>query len=183
MLTYEEITAQDLPTITQLYAKHLTAGQSLADGTYAAWERGDCFGTKAVEDGEIAGFFSVRKGLEFTYPHPELEAEVMSFVGARRLYVVDGMLVLPDYRGRGVASRLVAETLPRLKRVADLVLVEIWVYPDGSSPGKKAQEKLGEVVFRKLEPMFYREFPRYGMRCPICGESCVCGAWIDVIKI
>ena len=183
MLTFEPITTEDLPRITELYSTYLTEGQSLSDGTYTAWERGGCFGVKAVDRGEIAGFFSVRPGLDMTYPHPALEREVREIAAGRKLYTVDGMLVLPGYRGEGLASRLVDATIPELRRHTELVLIEIWIYPDGSSPGKAPQERLGEIIYSKKVPMFYRELPRYGMRCPFCGAECVCGAYIELAKI
>lgn len=133
MVSYENITEKDLPVITALYEEYLTAGQSLTDATYAAWSRGDCFGTKAVDDGRIVGFFGMRRGLELTYPHPELEAEINAFVGGRSLYIVDGALVLPEYRGMGIASSMVARTLPELRRRAEFALIEIWIYPDRKS--------------------------------------------------
>ena len=183
MLTLEAITKEDLPQITELYSHYLTAGQSLSDATYAAWESGGCLGTKAVDDGKIVGFFSLRPGFELTYPHPELEEEIRKIVAGQRLYTVDGMLVLRPYRGSGLAHRLIAETLPALRELADLVLVEIWIYPDGRSPGKDPQETLGEIIYQKKVPMFYKNLAHYRMRCPICGDVCTCGAYIDLAKI
>lgn len=184
MLTLKPIAKADLPQITSLYSTYLTAGQSLTEGTYAVWEKGGCLGTKAVDDdGSIAGFFSLRPGLELTYPHPDIEREIREIVAGRRIYTVDGMLVLSKYRGHGLARRLIAETLPELRKCTELVLVEVWIYPNGRSPGKVPQETLGEIIYSKKVPMFYKDLPRYRMRCPICGASCVCGAYIDVAKI
>ena len=184
MLSYYPITKADLPQITSLYSTYLTAGQSLTDGTYAVWEKGGCFGTKVVDDdGNIAGFFSVRPGLELTYPHPDIEREVREVVAGRKLYTVDGMLVLSKYREHGLARELIAETLPELRKHAELVLIEIWIYPNGSSPGKLPQETLGEIIYSKKVPMFYKDLLSYRMRCPICGVNCVCGAYIELAKI
>ncbi|MBQ7520359.1 MAG: GNAT family N-acetyltransferase [Clostridia bacterium] len=183
MLTLEPITKADVPRITELYSTYLTEGQSLADGTFAVWDRGEGLGIKAVDSGEIAGFFSLRKGLELTYPHPALERGVRAAANGQRLYTVDGMLVLPAYRGQGLASRLVDASLPALCARADLALIEIWIYPDGTSPGKIPQERLGEILSCRRVPMFYRDLSRYGMRCPLCGEHCVCGAYIELVKI
>ena len=69
------------------------------------------------------------------------------------------------------------------RKLADLVLVEIWIYPDGRSPGKAPQETLGEIIYQKKVPMFYKNLAHYRMRCPICGDVCTCGAYIDLAKI
>ena len=182
-MTFEKIAREDLPELTRLYSLYLTAGEVLTEGAYAAWDRGDGFGTKAVENGEIIGFFGLRRGLEFTYPHPELERELREVIRGEEIYIVEGMLVLPEYRDRGIAHRLVAETMARIPQWSGCIVIEIWIYPDGSAPGKEPQETVGEIIYQKKIPMFYRDLKRYGMRCPVCGENCVCGAWIDVAQV
>ncbi len=182
-MTFEKITREDLPELTELYSRYLTEGEVLTENAYAAWDRGDGFGTKAVENGKIIGFFGLRRGLVFTYPHPELERELQEVIGDEEIYIVEGMLVLPEYRDRGIAHRLVAETMACIPHWSGCIVIEIWIYPDGSAPGKEPQETVGEIIYQKKVPMFYKDLKQYGMRCPVCGEHCVCGAWIDVARV
>ena len=121
----------------------------------------------------------MRNTLDFTYPHPALEAELLAIAQQRPFFSVDALLVVPEFQGRGLGWRLREHTLSALYRQGPgVVLSEIWIYPDGSAPGKKVLERLGNPIFYRKEEHFYRDFRRYGMRCPICGPDCVCGAWI-----
>ena len=65
----------------------------------------------------------------------------------------------------------------------DYFLAEIWIYPDGCSPAKEVFETMGRIVWQKRIDGFYSQFPRYGMSCPICGDNCVCGAWVEVMEL
>ena len=183
-MEYQEITERDLPRVTELCARYLTEGQVIADEMYAGWSRGDCLGYKAVVDGRIIGLLTVRRGIQLTYPHPELERELREFVGDRPVCCGDAILILPEYRGRGIHDRLTLAVRRELRRQGvKLMLTENWIYPDGRVPSKKGAALFGRLVYEKVVPDFYRDLKRYGMRCPICGENCVCGAWLHIWEI
>lgn len=184
MIEYRPIKAADLPLIKELYARHLNSGKLIAQQIDLCWREGSYVGYTAKEEGELLGFLTVRPGIDFTYPHPELEAELADFVGEKRLAMCDALLVLPGFRNEGVAHVLAERIRELLIQMSyDYFLEEIWIYPDGSIPAKKALESIGRVVWRRRYDSFYRELDKYDMSCPICGRDCVCGAWVEVLEL
>ena len=184
MMEVREIAQEDIPQIVALYAKYLTSGESISQTIQKAWNEGDYGGYIAFSDGKTAGFMTVREGIEFTYPHPALEEELAAFVKDKRIVFCDALLILPDYRNEGVAHLLAADTRKLLiQKGFDYFLAEIWIYPDDRSPAKEVFETMGRIVWQKRIDGFYSQFPSYGMSCPICGDNCVCGAWVDVMEL
>ncbi len=184
MIEYRPIEASDIPLVTALFEQHLNSGQPIKDTIRRLWEAGVYWGYAAYENGEVLGFMTICPGIAFTYPHPELEAELAAAVGTSAVAYCDAILVLPGHRGRGVAKALAGRIgkLLREKRF-DCLLAEIWIYPDGSAPAKVVFETVGEVVWRRRIDGFYRDLERYGMSCPVCGRKCVCGAWVELIRL
>lgn len=184
MIEYQEITDADIPKVVELYTQYLNSGAGIRAGIYAAWKQGAYFGCKAVSNGNIAAICTIRHGLEFTYPHPDLETEVRLTAGAQDIYTVDAMVVLPEYRCHGIAHQLVADTVRQFRaRASGVIMTEIWIYPNGECPAKEPYETMGRVFFQKKIPMFYRDLARYSLTCPICGEHCVCGAWVELVDV
>ena len=150
MIEYREITEHDIPTIVELYAKYLNSGESISQSIRDAWRDGDYMGYMALYDGKPAGFFTLRNGLVFTYPHPALEAEVAKVTAGKRLAFCDALLALPEYRIDGIAHELAAKSRELLREKGhEYSAVEIWIYPNGRSPAKEVFETVGKVVWQK----------------------------------
>jgi GNAT superfamily N-acetyltransferase len=184
MIEYRKIQKRDIPLITELYAQYLNSGESISQSIRDAWEKGDYSGYIAVCGDKPAGFFAIREGIAFTYPHPELEAELSEFTKDKKTGYCDAILVTPEYRLEGVADRLREKsTRLLLKEGYEYFLAEIWIYPDGNAPARTTFESMGKPVWQKRIDGFYSELEKYGMGCPICGSRCVCGAWIEIIDL
>ena len=183
-MEFSAITREDLPELVRLYQEYLNGGDYIDQEARRAFDAGLYFGVKGVEDGRVAGMLGFRKELELTYPHPELEAELMEVIGRRRFCSVDCLLVLPEFRHRGLAHELAASAREELARhEMEVVQAEVWIYPDGESPAKEPLETLGEVFWQRREDRFYPKLKDYGMTCPLCGDRCRCGAWIDLMRV
>ena len=94
------------------------------------------------------------------------------------------MLVLPGYRHKGIAHELASRVHTLLLQLGyTYLLAETWIYPDGFIPAKPLFESLGKVVWQRRFDGFYRDLKKYDMRCPICGENCICGALIELMEL
>ena len=184
MISYSCIEEKDLSQIIALYENHLNSGEYIRNSMEKEFYNGDYLGFKACKDGEIVGFFTGQSGISFTCPHPELENEIKEFAKDRKIYTPDGLLVLEEYRGREITRELVGRMRRALlDKKVELALVELWIYPDGSIPAQKPLRGIGEAVFQKKVPLFYKEIKKYGIRCPICGEDCTCGALVELLEV
>ena len=184
MIEYRPLRKKDIPQIIALYEEHLNSGGNIAEIIRRSWEDGSYVGCVATENGKILGFLTARMGIAFTYPHPELEAELAAFVRDKRIAMCDAFLVLPDYRNRGIAHNLTARTRELLLNMSCVCfMAEIWLYPNGDSPAKAALESVGTVVWQRRYDRFYEDLERYGMSCPVCGTHCACGAWVEVMEL
>ncbi len=184
MVTYSCIEEKDLDQIIALYETYLNRGGYIRDTIRKEFHTDDYLGLKACDGGKLVGFFSGQGGIGFTYPHPELENEIREVAGDRKLYTPDGLLVLEAYRKKGVAKELVRRMKRALlsKKVA-LALVELWIYPDGSVPAQNPLRGIGEAVYQKKIPLFYKDLKKYNIKCPICGDDCRCGALIELLEV
>lgn len=184
LIQYSEICEQDLEQIINLYETYLNSGKYIQDTMHEAFESKEYIGYKACDGNKVIGFFSGRGDFVFTYPHPELEKEIREFAGSRKLYNPDALLVLEQYRNHGIAGELVRRMKKSiLAQKVELALVELWIYPDETVPAQNALMELGRVVFQKRVSEFYRNLSHYGIRCPICGDLCQCGALIQLLEI
>ncbi|MBQ6966550.1 MAG: GNAT family N-acetyltransferase [Lachnospiraceae bacterium] len=180
LLNFEK---KDLDELISFYKRFLNDGEELFSSIKGACEANEYFGSKAVDKGKTVGFFTFQKGTLFTCPHPELIKKVRDMAGDRNIVTVDSLMVLPEYRGSGVAKALAERNSELLrKRNIDLVMAESWIYPDGRAPSLKIYENMGEVLFKEKEPLFYKDAYSMGITCPICGDHCQCGAWVLLIK-
>lgn len=183
-MEYRDFTEADIERYISDYNKYLNEGVLTADKVKKALARDEYFGSIAEENGEIAGYFTFTDGIAFTYPHKRLQEKVKNAAGSRHINTADALLVIPGFRGRGVATGL-AERNKRLltERKQELFLTEIWIYPDGQSPAKMVYDRMGKVVWSETIPLFYNEAQKYGISCPLCGKNCRCGAYIHVIDV
>lgn len=183
-MEYSRITKSDLEEIIKLYEKYLNPGEFIQDTIREMFEEEKFVGFQAKDGEKIVGFFFGKEGIDFTYPHPELEKDILSVVGTQKLYTPDGLLVLDEYRNQGIAGELIRRMKDWLKANGmEIALVELWIYPDDSVPAREPLMGLGEVIYEKTIPDFYKDLHKYNVRCPICGEKCTCGALIELIRL
>lgn len=187
MLMYMPPDLADADAITALYEEHLNAGDSVRDYVRTGLEDEGYLGVKCVdqETGAMVGILSARPGIEFTYPHPELEERIRSRWGTRGVYTADMLIVDPAYRGKGVANEMMGCLREGLceKRVVCMVL-EAWIRSqEHDIPAQGAFQHLGEGEVLAVDHAFYKDLARYQMTCPECGAHCRCGAVISVIDL
>ena len=184
MIEYRPIRGSDIPQVIAYFMQYLNCGQSIADSIQAMWDQGAYKGYIALEGEEILGFMTACSGIAFTYPHPELEAELAEAVGEKPVAYCDALLVLPGHRNAGVARELAVKVKELLRQLEYVYfLVEAWIYRDGRAPAKPVYESMGKVVWQRKVDGFYRDQDQYGLVCPICGTKCKCSAWIGLIDI
>jgi GNAT superfamily N-acetyltransferase len=178
------ITSDDITQIISLTMEHLTRGDYVADMMSQSAQSGNYFGFKVEEDGEMKGFLTYKRGIEFTLPHPEMLEEISSRFPEKEVFTGDSFYVDSSLRRRGIGRELMRLSRDRmLQQGGRYFLEEMWVYPDGKIPAKSPTDNFGETVYERLVPGFYRELHRYGMCCPVCGEDCRCGAFVRVLEL
>lgn len=184
MLEYRKISENDITQVIELYETYLNSGTFISNSIRENFHAEDFLGFQACEDGKMVGFFTGQGGIGFTYPQPELEKEIFKFVGTKKVYTPDGLFVLEEYRGRGIAGKLIELMKKRLiEEKVELALVELWIYPDGTIPAQDPLRGIGKPVFQKKVPMFYKGLKKYAIKCPLCGDDCTCGALIQLLEI
>lgn len=184
MIEYSEINENDLKQIIDLYETYLNSGEYIINSIKEAFETENYLGFKACDGDRIVGFFSGQEGMAFTYPHPELEKEISDFAGSKKIYNPDALFLHEEYRNKGIAKELIRRMKDKiLEKNMQLVIVELWIYPNNTVPAKKPLEMFGEIVFQKEVPSFYKDLHKYGVKCPLCGDKCNCGALIIVFNL
>ncbi|MDD3415548.1 MAG: hypothetical protein PHY47_16325 [Lachnospiraceae bacterium] len=91
-ILYEPVSIDDLDEITYLYETYLNSGNSIHSYLASGMEDCDYVGFKAVCEGKIVGLVSGRSGIDFTYPHPELEEEIHNHFKDVILYTPDALI-------------------------------------------------------------------------------------------
>ncbi len=183
-MEYSDFEQKDVDVLTELYREYLNDGDILADLIRDACEKGILFGAKAVENDKTVGIFTFQEGLSFTCPRPDLDSKIRSLTGNGRIATGDTLVVLPEYRGKGIAGNLTKRDKELFReRNIDYVMVECWVFPDGRSPSLKLHKTIGPLIYEELIPDFYRDISKYGITCPICGENCRCMADILLFDV
>jgi len=184
MVEFYEFTASDVPQFVSFYEKYLNSGVHVGEDIAALFDAGEYFGIKAVCDGECAGFLTLMEGLSLTIPHPEVEREILALIGSSRFVTVDAFMISPKFREKGIGHALCERVNAQLlSKGVEMFVVEIWVYPDHSSPALCIYEKMGQCLYKKELPGFYSASSKYGILCPVCGSECRCGACMEVIRI
>ncbi len=184
MLEYLDFCKEDIDTLTEYYSRYLNDGEGLIDFIRTAAEGDGYFGSKAVENGTIVGFFTFQLGMMFTYPRPDLIEKLEKRTGGKKTVTVDTLVVLPEKRGKGVAGSLRERNSRLLKeRGISFMLAESWIYPDGRVPSFRVYADMGRIVFEEKIPLFYKDLGKYGITCPICGSECRCGADILLTEL
>ena len=184
MIHYEPIAKEDIDMIADLTAEHLTHGDYVLNEIRTSAKTENYYGVKAMEDGKLVGYLTFKRGIEFTLPHPELTEEIVQISSGEYVFTGDAISVDSNFRRRGVARELTLRARDQMLALGGrYFLGELWVHPDGSVPARTPTEYYGETVFEEYVPFFYRDLPRYGMCCPICGEDCRCGALMRLVRL
>ena len=182
-MEFKYITKDDIDPIIELTMKHLTYGDYVANEIRRSVEEGNYYGVKAVENGVLAGFNTYKRGIEFTLPHPELSEVISKMAAKENVFTGDAFYVDSGHRRQGIGRELTFKARDHMMALGGrYFLGELWVYPDGIVPASTPNSYYGNTVFERLVPFFYRDLPRYGMRCPVCGENCVCSAIVRLCR-
>lgn len=181
---YLPITIDDLQEVTRIYMEHLNGGDFIEEHIKEGIESKDFVGFKAVDQGRMIGILTGRQGMDFTYPHPELEERIHKRYQKDNLYTPDSLYVEPEYRGEDISRQLGKHVVQKIyEKGYSKMLTELWIYPDGKVPAEATVREWGPVVYQEDIPLFYKDSYQYGIECPICGAKCTCGARILVVEI
>ncbi len=184
IITYDVITEEDADEVARLYAEHLNSGDSVEEHVKEGIKSPDFIGFKAVCNGKIVGMLTGRGGVDFTYPHPELEERLSKYWEGKKVYTPDSVVVLKEYRHHNIFNELGARLVPTIyERGYEILLTELWIYPNGNVPAEATVRHWGELVHKEDIPMFYKDNEKYGIICPICGKTCTCGARIIIMDV
>ena len=184
MIEYSEINQADTDWIISWTHVHLTRGDYVTDCIRKSAALGNYYGVKASDQGKIVGFLTFKRGIDFTYPHPELEERILRLADAEETFSGDGIFVDPAYRRAGIGRRMTR--LARRKMLSlggRFFLGELWIYPDGRTPSASPTDDYGQTVYEETVPLFYRDNRRYGLECAICGKNCRCGAVVRLVRL
>lgn len=188
-LEYQRVTKADLPIMIALYDEYLNGGDSSTEHLRKAIAEDGYIGVKCVDKAQgdrFVGVFSCLPGICFTYDHPELEAFVESRWGGTKLNSGDILVVLPEYRGYGVARELTKQLrVALIQEGVQNLLVEMWNPLNlGDLPAGGIMKYLGEFSWIEDMPDFYKDLYAHGMTCPDCGDGpCRCGATVGMIPL
>ena len=178
------IEIEDAENVADIYEKYLNSGAAIREHIRADISMKKYVGYKAVEDGKIVGIMSGRPGIDFTYPHPELEEEIKNSFPGEEIFSNESILILPEYRNHGLARELSRKMVRKIyEKGYRLLLAELWIYPDGSVPAAEITDHWGQLVYEKRKELFYDQLEQYGMECPLCGSHCICGAMIRLFRL
>ena len=176
----------DLAAMTALYTTYLNDGEPIVRHLHEAMIHPGYIGVKCMDGETVAGALTAIPGIDFTYPHPELEQQIRERWGETKLYSMDMVLVLPRYQGQGIARTLAGRLRDRLLEVGvRMLIVEMWnPLRHGDRPAEGILKYLGSCRQLVDCPDFYKELYAKGMTCPDCGEGpCRCGATIGIVAL
>ena len=176
----------DLAAITALYTTYLNGGEPIVRHLREAMEHPGYLGVKCLDGETIAGVLTAIPGIDFTYPHSDLEQRIQKLWDSTKLYSMDMILVHPLYQGRGIA-RTLAGHLRRhlLEAEVRILIVEMWnPLRHGDRPVEGILKYLGTCLELWDCPDFYKELYAKGMTCPDCGGGpCRCSARIGIVAL
>ena len=190
MLEYHKLGPQDEDIVIQYVEKYLNAGPYIRDHIHEGLLLDTYIGFKCVDSdtGEVAGMVASRPGIEFTYPHPDLEVMVSEKLGHKPVYTGDLFVVRPKYRKEGIGRHLTVLMVEELKkRNVSFLMLEMWIrYIEGDVPA--LHPTLNACQDYELKTLavvndFYKDLADYGMTCPECGSNCKCGAMITALTL
>lgn len=180
------IEKNDLAAMTALYTTYLNGGEPIVRHLREAVSHPGYIGVKCLDGETMAGVLTAIPGIDFTYPHPELEQRIQKQWGSAKLYSMDMLLIQPQYQGQGIAHKLAVHLCSYLLEAeVEIIIVEMWnPLRHGERPAEGILKYLGNCRELWDYPDFYKELYAKGMTCPDCGEgSCRCGATIGIVTL
>ena len=182
-IQYEKITIQDLDQMAEIYTRYLNSGENIHEYVEEGMRDPGVVGYKAVDHGEVVGVLTGRSGIDFTYPHPELEQRLREQFPEEKIYTPDALVVKDEYRGHPFAFELGRRLIRDVYALGyEYLLTELWIYPNGHIPAEHIVKDWGPIVFQEDIAGFYSDLETYHMTCPVCGTHCTCGARILVVQ-
>ena len=167
-----------------MYEEYLNKGDYIREEIRQTVESPEFIGIKAMDGDVMIGVCYGTKSLLMTYPHPELEAEIIAAAGDRKLFTVDAMIVREEYRAHHLSTEMLDQLVSRIRPLGyRLTFSEMWIYPDGDIPVAPLFEKLGRAAYEKRVDGFYSELEKYGLECPLCGKKCTCAALLRLTEV
>ena len=154
--------------------------QELGDDCHKAEEIGDLMssdvGTVLVahSEGQLVG---VATGLILRREDPEgwmldeLDPEDSEHVG-----LLQSVAVVPESRGLGIGTALAVQRMEALEDLGATVVIAFSWESGQAGRSRPVLERLGFKVFRGFENAWD------GQPCPVCGNSCACGASLMVYR-
>lgn len=180
----EPLTSADLEELVALHALYLNYGEGIHAHFEAALADLATVAVKCVHEGRMVGLDMYTRGISLSGGHRELCDRIRTITGDALVYTGDALLVVPQYRGRGLDADMLAACRRKLReRGATYVLYELWVHPDGRVPARHTVERYEQVMDLGLHRDFYVDFDHYGYFCPICGTKCGCSAHLYLCRI
>ncbi|MEK4627451.1 MAG: GNAT family N-acetyltransferase [Solibacillus sp.] len=126
--------------------------------------------------GYIAGYLIQNFDADFPYYKEEL-SNLAEYVSEHLCMYSSHFVVHPNYRNKGIGSKLVTAYVEAAQQIAQSIIVVGWVQSDINKWAAKAQFlKHGFTSFKYMP----RYFEPYEVHCPSCGGLCYCDAEIFV---
>ena len=185
MLIYSEVTIEDFGPMLALYERFLNAGEGTWRHLGKSMNAPGYAGVKCMDGDVMAGVISAEPGVGFTCGHEDLAAQIEERWRGKSVYTGDMLVVLPEYRGRGIARRLSEAWREMLiSRGCEILVIEGWHRSrEDDVPMTGILKYIGRSITLGEYPDFYQQSERYGVLCPECGAHCRCGATICVIEL
>ena len=185
MLKYGSLELCDLDEINNLYERYLNSGKCIKGWLREGLQTPGYCGVKCTDGDKIVGAFSARPAIEFTCGHEELVRRISEQWSGHRIYTVDMLAVLPEYRGQGVARELAKRLREKmLQNGCQEFVVEAWRRSkENDTPMSGVLKYFGRQMVVGVYDDFYKDIRKYGIVCPECGEICRCGAEVTVVEL
>lgn len=185
MFHYKKVEALDIPDMIKLYKIYLNDGEIIDEQITKDFYTDGFIGIKCVDEhNKMIGVVSAFPGVEFTCGHEALVEEIKALYKGHCIYTTEMIVVIPEFRHLNIGEQMINHFHVALDRTkADYFITELWKEPSGRVPGRLITNILGGEVKHYSIPLFYEALASYGLTCPICGDTCVCGAEISIIDL
>ena len=185
MLVYERTTEQDLPEMAAIFRAFLNDGEEVEEYLRKGMETPGYIGIKCMDGDRMVAVLTAKPGVEFTYPKPEISAEIARRWPGKVIYTGEMVTVLPQYRGRGIARTMTLQWAEAMRQAGgEYLMLELWNKKDGDEPASGMLKYIGTVEESWHFPDFYKDLHKYGMSCPDCAPGpCTCGATVVMVKL
>ena len=181
----KQLTPEDIPLVIDLHSSYLNYGPGVTSYIKNIFDKKEYTGFQCItNDEDVAGIILYSKGISLLGDHALIQKKVSELAGKRVVYTGDAVVIKQEYQDQGISRLLHQAIIDELKkRGVELVLLELWVHPDGSIPAKNVIHYFKGYTFVGFYKNFYQFFFQDGFFCPICGEICHCGAKLYLCSI